>query len=351
MIEAILVIGWRSDIGAYLVDIYPEDYEVDPQDLTNIFKAHRMAANGIMERAVQDFNYIRLFDGRKLVSWYSGFRTTNYLSKPNFCGAMILSPDENPNKREELLHVVTYNILEHLEDPDFMDYLAQLLEGLNEGFLVEPEDGYPGLYDPDSESFDVDATEQSSQGAEQQSTKSNAEQSKTEDYEAEFDELLALAEDQSAEPPSESEFSPSSEEKSFSSSDPFGSSASSDPFSSSSSSDPFSSSSSSAQEDGGSFKPSTEDFPKSTTAASSAQIPESPEAEEILAELNNLDRTMPKKPTSGEQADLFNYLEKKVAFLESKINSLSKLVGTLQRKEIEIKEKNEVIAKLLALLS
>jgi len=33
MIEAILIIGWRSDAGAYLVDIYPENYEgIDGQD-------------------------------------------------------------------------------------------------------------------------------------------------------------------------------------------------------------------------------------------------------------------------------------------------------------------------------
>ncbi len=65
MIDAIFIIGWRSDTGAYLVDIYPEEVEIDGQDLTNIFSLHRMAANGIMERATQDFNYIRIFNGKK----------------------------------------------------------------------------------------------------------------------------------------------------------------------------------------------------------------------------------------------------------------------------------------------
>ncbi len=44
-------------------------------------------------------------------------------------------------------------------------------------------------------------------------------------------------------------------------------------------------------------------------------------------------------------------LEKKVGFLEQKITVLSKLIRGLQAKELEVNEKNELIAKLLALLS
>ncbi len=290
-----------------------------------------MAANGVMERATQDFNYIRLFDGRKLVSWYSGFRTTNYLVEPNFCVALILDPDENPNKWEVPLHAIAYNVLKNLKDPDLFEYLQQIQEGLNEGYLVEGEEGYPGMYQYD-ETFEEEEVELEA-SAEVKTESSSGE--KEPDYEAEFDELLSLAQDQTegiAE--NNSSFSPAN------------SSGETDPFSGGGSGDPFASTGDSSS----AFTPRG-NAQTSATAPTAANLPDTPEAKQILTNLGNLDNKMPKKPTSDDKTQLFNYMEKKVAFLEEKINVLSQLVNTLQRKELEIREKNELIAKLMALLS
>ena len=60
---------------------------------------------------------------------------------------------------------------------------------------------------------------------------------------------------------------------------------------------------------------------------------------------------MPTQPKTDDKDQIFAYLEKKVGFLEQKITVLSKLIRGLQAKELEVNEKNELIAKLLALLS
>ncbi len=257
---------------------------------------------------------------KKIASWYSGFRTTKYLVEPNFCVALLLSEDENPNKWEQQLHVIAYNILNRLEDSDLMEYAGQIMDGVNEGYQVQEDEGYPGLFIPgESETGLEDIPEPV-----KESKPILSKVPETASYEAEFDELLSLAEDQS-QSNQDSFFSPT---PSSGGSDPFGSSGAADPFSSGSS---------------GFGTPSSEPIPSNVSGA--------PESKEILMKLQNLERTMPKKPASADKDTQFNYLEKKVAFLEEKINVLSGLINTLQRKELEIKDKNEVIAKLMALLS
>lgn len=343
MIKAILVIGWRSDSGAYLVDIYPPDYRVDEQDLTNIFSVHRMAANGVFELAKQDFNFIRLFDGTRLVSWYSGFKTTNYLVRPDFCVGLILSEDENPAKWEEPLHVIAYNVLLHLEDPDFIDYLEQLYNGLNEGYLVEPEEGYPGLpYEEEENVVPSDVDRVHSESVVRESD------SKSEpDYEAEFDELLSLADEGLGDSSTSAFESSGGGTSSFgasstSASDPFGGTSSSDPFGGSSAMDPFGGSSTA-----GSMSSSSFGAPSKPVQT----VPQGPDSSSILAQLQELDKKLPPPPTGANVEQQFSYMEKKVMVLEEKLNLLSKLVSTLQLKEAEIREKNDIIAKLLMLLS
>ncbi len=95
MVDAIIIIGWRSDAGAYLVDSYPPGVEIDGQDLLNLFSLHRMSANNNMDRAIANFNFLKI-EGYSLVSWYSGFRSTKYLGRPDFCVALMISQGGNP---------------------------------------------------------------------------------------------------------------------------------------------------------------------------------------------------------------------------------------------------------------
>ena len=60
---------------------------------------------------------------------------------------------------------------------------------------------------------------------------------------------------------------------------------------------------------------------------------------------------MPKVPADKSNDKMISYLEAKVTLMEKKMGILSKLTNQIQLKDKEIKEKNEIIAKLLVLLS
>ena len=119
-------------------------------------------------------------------------------------------------------------------------------------------------------------------------------------------------------------------------------------------SDPFGTSSGGEDPFAASGAPAGFGGPAPATGPSMASMAPSdgtPMADSVLQELKKLDRTMPSNPGSANREAQFAFLEKKVAFLEAKIGVLSKLIRGLQAKEIELNEKNDLIGKLLALLS
>jgi hypothetical protein len=340
MVSGICIVGWRSDAGAYLVDSYPEGIEIDGQDLMNLFSLHRMAANGVMDKAGPDFNYLRLSEGFTLVSWYSGFRTTEYIAKPNFCVVLVLEAGENANAYEDQLRVICYNVLTRIEDNDFYEYMEGILDDVNGGYQIDPLEGYIGegsvveedVFDDIGDPFEDEpvSTPPSNNIAPAASSPAPAQDD-------DFSELLALAEEQS----------------SVNNGTTNGGTMANDPFSTSE--DPF------ASNKGGSETFAGDPFENSASSSSSSfSSPPSPsmsandsapETAIIIQELKKLDRTVPKKPNSTDRNVQFKHMEKQVNYLEAKITILSKLIRGLQAKEIELKDKNELIAKLLALLS
>jgi hypothetical protein len=342
MVNGIIIVGWRSDEGAFLVDASPENTEVDGQDLMNLFSLHRMAANGIMEKAGPDFNYLRLSDGSFIASWYSGFRTTKYIGKPNFCVALVLRQGENPNAWEEPLRPICFNVLSKLEDDDLLSYMDYVLSNINQGFAIEPFEGY--VADTGDSAPVQEVAKTSVPNLLGTSTPAPAQPAAADD---DFSDLLAMAEEQASARQGSESRGAGGVDPFASASNPFGASSaqSADPFAG----DPFASKAKAAPSGG--FTPAT-----SPSVASPKGLPlptddPAPETRAILQELQNLDRTMPSKPSGDDQNAIFAFYEKKVAFLEAKIGVFGKLIRGLQAKEVELNEKNDLIAKLLALLS
>jgi hypothetical protein len=325
-VDAIVIIGWRSDAGAYLVDSYPQGVEIDPQDLMNLFSLHRMGANNDLSKAVANFNFLRI-EGYIMASWYSGFQSTKYIGRPNFCVSILIPAHENPNKWEDQLEIITYNILSSLESRNFGNVMAEIYDNLNAGLPIKPFEGF--VRTEDALASAAPPTRAASPTAPRSAP---APAPKPAD---DFSDLLSLVDtggDNSA--------------GKSGTSDPFATGG--DPFAATGakSSDPF----------------ANDPFAKKSAVASAAPAaigatpakagPVDPQAQSkaVIAELEKIDRGMPQRPNTDNADQMVKFLEKKVAFLESKIAILSKLVQNLQAKEMELNEKNDLIAKFLALL-
>lgn len=330
-VDAIVVIGWRSDAGAYLVDSYPQGVEMDGQDLLNLFSLHRMLANNNLDKAIPNFNFLKI-EGFTLVSWYSGFRTTKYLARPDFCVALLISGGGSPNIWEDQLKIVAYNVLSKLESSDFQAYLQKVIDSIRADEKIEPFEGF--------NSSEPEIPVKSATPPKPLPTVTSSSPKPKKKVDDDFSDLLALAETQANETSGVDSAFKTGADPFASGKDPFASSAA-DPFAKAGSSDPFASAANTS---------------KASTAATSIpsgkeNLSSTPETNLILDELKNIDKKMPSQPAADNKDQLFAYLEKKITLLEAKITVLSKLIRGLQAKEVELNEKNDLIAKLLALLS
>jgi hypothetical protein len=336
-IQAIIIIGWRSDAGAYQVDAFPPETDIDPQDLMNLFSLHRMGANNDLSKAVANFNFLRVDQGL-LISWYSGFQSTRYIAKPNFCVTLLADLNENANKWEMPLEIITHNLLSKLENPNFHTILGQYLGAIQKGYRIDPVAGFVSQYDEaPSASASTPAQVPAPVPAPPPSVAAPivTPSSVSSSSKGDFDDLMDLVEPDSAAVGGSDPFAASG-------SDPFGTgSPSKDPFAGPS---PFASTSS----------PSPQAAPTSSgkpMTASATNYDPHAMSKAIVMELEKIDRGIPQRPNTDNADLLVKFLEKKVAFLESKIGILSKLVQGLQAKETELSEKNELIGKLLLLFS
>ncbi len=144
MVDKICLIGWRDDIGAYLIMQYPrKKLVINAQDVMQIYTAHRQ------NTLYPNFATIH-YKGKKIASFFSGLKTTEYIAAPNFIVSLFLDESESPSIFKDLLPNVSATLLTKL-----FEVLPDILKQLNQvkGIIIltkEPDIGeFPILIYPD----------------------------------------------------------------------------------------------------------------------------------------------------------------------------------------------------------
>lgn len=324
MVQAILITGWRNDTGAYLLDSFPAGVDIDGQDLMNLYNLHRF-------RDTKANFQVIITSAVRLCSFYSGGYNSPYVGKPNYGIALMLDVGENPDIYEKPLRKITNNLLLHLDDDDFSSYFENVYHIIKENRFDEIKIERRKVSGSIPHAIETTSTI---------GTKSKIDEDK--DI---FDDLIATVGDDFTNDDSGDDLFGGSSSSKPSADDPFGG-GSSDPFAGSS--DPFSSSSDDL------FSPSSVSNPFDKMAAST---PKSKKTKKVVAtsklmrDLQSIEDKIPKPPSDPSSEKLVKYLENKVVFLERKMGILSQIANTLQAKDKEIQEKDDLIAKLLLLLS
>ncbi|MCP4762400.1 MAG: hypothetical protein GY870_11515 [archaeon] len=317
MVKSILITGWRNDRGAFLLDSVPKGVNIDEQDLMNLYNMHRF------RDTKANFQFISA-SGLKIVSFYSGGYDSPYVGKPNYSIALILDPNENPNVFEKPLRILTNNILLHLDDPNFDDFFVDIFSKIQEGGINE---------------FKIERKTESIPTPKEIVTSDSINLNiSSEEEDSLFDELLATVSED--EIPDSLKFDEESFRKSIkqdSVNDPFGGNIGGN---TEDSDELFK---------GDPFAPSKqEDIFKSST---SIKTDISSQSTKIIEDLEKINKKIPKEPSDKTPENMVAFLEQKVGYLEKKISLLSQIARQIQLKDKEIEEKNDLIAKLLVLLS
>ncbi|MHA1732868.1 MAG: hypothetical protein ACTSU5_13060 [Promethearchaeota archaeon] len=350
MPRGIVIIAWRNDVGAYLLDSYPENIEVDGQDLMQIYNMHRFRATD------PNFQFVKIGTDLNCASFYSGGYKSNFIGKPNYCVTLLLEKDESAIKFERVLVKITNNLLRHLNDEDFEEYIRDVFEKVKSGdfdaITIERGDGevIPELDEDESQEISeerqifedlVAAAEEISEG-DSDAAAAFDRAGGSDPFSAEADPFGGTA-DPFAATPGGSGASPSA--------DPF----TADPFSTGA--DPFA-----ATPGGSGASPSADPFtadPFSTAEPPTPSAPApmmkstGPSTPQLMRDLKILDMKKPKEPAGGSPTDSqrVDYLEKLVGWFEQKLSLLSKIAKKLQDKEQEVQEKDDLIGKLMLLIS
>ncbi|MBD3350664.1 MAG: hypothetical protein GF364_04170 [Candidatus Lokiarchaeota archaeon] len=324
MVEALVIIAWRNDVGAYMLDSIPSDIEIDEQNLMNLYNLHRF-------RDTQaNFQFITTQDFR-IASFYSGGYNSPYVGKPNYAVAAILAPGEKPDDYEKPLRKICNNLLIRLEDAEFDMYF---------------HDMYKLLRDNKFDEIKIDRKKGAGpKPKEIETTTSISEKIKKTEEKDLFDDLLATVSDE--EVPDDLKFDEEAFRKSVKeNADPFGSNASTSGSQNaigtaeSAPADPFA---------GASPVDKIKQVEKKTPKLMSPKVKIS--TSKLVNDLKKLEERMPNKPSSEDPEKIIKYLERKVNVFEKMLSLVSKIAGQLQNKERELDQKNELISKLLLLLS
>ena len=118
MPRGILIIRWDKDIGATLIDRYPDTLKTTTKILTNIYTSHRM------NNLDPSFSSLSLKE-IKVTSFFSGMGE-NVIVAPNYVIALVLRKDENPFKYKDVLKKGAAKILSNLEDQKYRKFLPEL---------------------------------------------------------------------------------------------------------------------------------------------------------------------------------------------------------------------------------
>jgi hypothetical protein len=142
MVDEISLIGWRDDIGAYLIMQHPRKLQITTQEVMQIYTAHRQ--NTLYP------NFATLHHkGKKVASYFSGMKTTKFEGAPNFITAIFLDTTERPNVFRELLPELSTKLLTNL-----FNKLSEILSSLKDvrGFVILTKEkdigGFPVLIYP-----------------------------------------------------------------------------------------------------------------------------------------------------------------------------------------------------------
>ena len=118
MLKNILILGFRADVGSYVVYSYPKfDAANSNLDVMNIYNLHRFRTTERNFQLIQQ-------GGFNIASYYSGFKNTNYIGQPDYCVTLLLGAGENPNEYERPLMKVTNNLLADLGGSGFEELLS-----------------------------------------------------------------------------------------------------------------------------------------------------------------------------------------------------------------------------------
>lgn len=329
MLKAIVILGFRADVGSYLIDKYPESFDAEAIDAMNIYNLHRFRTTKRNFQAIKQH-------GRNIASYYSGFKNTNYIGKPDHVVALILDEEENANDYEKVLVKVTNNLLALLGSDDF-DY-----EIMNIYTLLDQKD-FDGIkVAKGTANLEEEAVEKK-----KIATTSSASLSDEEKIFADLMDSEDLGVEDGAFDSKMNDF-----EKSFSTEDPFAGGAA----------DPFG---------GGGTKSASEDSRDiyAENPFDSAQKPsfekamgldeavgktmfqkKKTTAANIVQRLDSLEAKKPQKPAESDKESKYKYLEALLGFLDEKVKVLGELAKQVKDLQNADQEKDQLIGKLLLLL-
>lgn len=313
-----MILAWRNDVGAYILESYPEGIEADGQDIMQVYNLHRFRTTD------PNFQFIKIGDVN-FSSYYSGGYKSNYIGKPNYCVTLLLEASDNPSKYERVLLKACNNLLLHMNDDDFdlmlQKYYMKISSGDFDSIKIERQEGVPA------------PKEEGEGGSEEVSDERKI-----------LENLIASTDTDEAK----------AEEKGGTSGavskDPFSGAVkapvAADPFAA----NPFGASSTVGTTKADPFAANPFQQAESVTQIVVPVVDRSPKSGKLLMDLKTEELKRPKPPTNMTTEQKVSYLEELVDHFEKKLGILSKIASALQEKEKLMEEKDKLIGKLLLLL-
>ncbi len=316
-VKGLMILAWRNDVGAYILESYPENLEADGQDIMQVYNLHRFRTTD------PNFQFIKIGDSN-YSSYYSGGYKSNYIGKPNYCVTLQLEASDNSSKYERVLLKACNNLLLHMNDDDFdlmlQKYYKIIASGDFESIKIERQEGVPA------------PKEEGEGGSEEVSD----ERKILENLIASTDTEEAKTEDKGAASGGVSKDPFSGAAKAPTGVDPFAANPFSGSATGSSSADPF----------------AVNPFQQAESVGQVVVpvIDRSPKSGKLLMDLKTEELKRPKPPASMTTEQKVGFLEELVDHFEKKLGILSKIASALQEKEKLMEEKDKLIGKLLLLL-
>ena len=139
MPNGIVVLGWRDDIGAYLLAQHPHDFALSVDNVMSIYNVHRQNS------LEPNFGYLST-KNLKVASFFTGMKTTRYLGPaPNFTVGILLQKQENAVSFKKVIESVTTKYLVGEIINILPDALEKIPEARGAFLLQKKEDTKPYL--------------------------------------------------------------------------------------------------------------------------------------------------------------------------------------------------------------
>jgi len=105
MPDGIVVLGWRDDIGAYLLAQHPHNFSLTVDSVMSVYNVHRQNS------LEPNFGYLST-KNLKVASFFTGMKTTRFLGPaPNFTVGVLLQKNENAVSFKKIIERVTTKYL------------------------------------------------------------------------------------------------------------------------------------------------------------------------------------------------------------------------------------------------